>query len=195
VELTVENPCVMGELPVFRWKGEARAEYYNVYLECADKWLEPHPQDPIARVVEPPYILGIDLPAAEYRWKVAAVMEKCPLGKGGALSATASVQLGGKPFRRGDVDDSGVVDISDPINNLTFQFLGAFTPTCKDALDDDDSGVIDISDPIYSLTRQFLGGPPQPAPGPDACGVDPTCDKDDQGNPADLGCEKYDLCN
>lgn len=87
-------------------------------------------------------------------------------------------------FRRGDADASGVVDISDPINNLTYQFLGTFQTTCLDALDDDDSGAIDISDPIYSLTRQFVGGPPQPPPGPERCGEDPTPE-----TPENLGCE------
>ncbi|MBI4586247.1 MAG: PKD domain-containing protein [Planctomycetes bacterium] len=99
-------------------------------------------------------------------------------------------------FRRGDVDGSGTVDISDPINNLFLQFLGTFDPTCKDALDDDDSGAIDIADPIFSLTSQFIGGPPQPAPGPNNCSIDPTRDKDDLGNPGDLGCDSYSgACN
>ena len=48
---------------------------------------------------------------------------------------------------------------------------------------------------LHPLVRwQFLGGVPQPAPGPADCGSDPTADKDDRGNPADLGCAGYPKC-
>ena len=89
-----------------------------------------------------------------------------------------------KIFRRGDTDGSGVIDISDPIFNLTFQFIGGVELLCRDAADVDDSGVVDISDPIYNLTFQFVGGiDPPPAPGRDSCGLDPTGDA--------LACEDY----
>jgi hypothetical protein len=108
------------------------------------------------------------------------------------MSGVGSNTIGGcasssllKFFRRGDVDGSGGVNISDPIDNLAYQFLGTFQPTCMDALDDDDNGVINIGDPIFSLSRQFLGGRIWPAPY-FACGEDPTAD-----NPADLGCESF----
>jgi len=93
-------------------------------------------------------------------------------------------------FRRGDVDASGVIDITDAVDSLAYQFLGTFEPTCLDALDDDDNGSIEITDPIYSLSYQFGGGPPQPAPGPNTCGADPTADS---GAPdgKDLGCRAY----
>ena len=82
-------------------------------------------------------------------------------------------------FKRGDTDASGVVDISDPIFNLTFQFVGGIDELpCEDSADVDDSGVVDISDPIYNLTFQFVGGiAPPPAPGPTDCGSDPTNDE------------------
>jgi hypothetical protein len=98
----------------------------------------------------------------------------------------------GKKLVRGDVDASGAIDISDPINNLGYQFLGLFTPPCFDAADDDDSGTIDISDPIFSLTRQFLGGPIWPAPHPD-CGEDKTTDPGATAG-SDLGCVSYPPC-
>ena len=85
--------------------------------------------------------------------------------------------------RRGDADGNGIVDVTDPINNLTFQFLGTFAPGCLDALDFDDSGAIDVSDPVANLNAQFLGGPPAPAPGSAVCGEDPTPDA--------LSCEVY----
>jgi hypothetical protein len=79
-------------------------------------------------------------------------------------------------FRRGDVDGDGEINISDPINFLTFQFLGGTAPMCRDAADSDDSGVLDLSDAVYNLSWQFLGGLEPPAPGPKACGEDPKAD-------------------
>ena len=81
----------------------------------------------------------------------------------------------GKAFLRGDVDLSGAIDISDPIQSLQAQFAGGAQPPCQDAADTDDSGVIDISDPIYSLMYQFAGGNPPPPPFPEP-GSDPTPD-------------------
>lgn len=89
------------------------------------------------------------------------------------------------PFLRGDADVSGLVDLTDPLSNLNFLFLGDFTPTCMDAADTDDSGVVDVSDPIRNLTFQFLGGVVIPAPNPE-CGTDPT---EDGGE--DLGCDAF----
>ena len=68
------------------------------------------------------------------------------------------------------------------------QFVGGIGELpCEDAADVDDSGVVDISDPIYNLTFQFVGGvDPPPAPGQDACGVDPSDDK--------LTCESFEKC-
>ena len=78
-----------------------------------------------------------------------------------------------------------MVDISDPIFNLTFQFVGGVELLCEEAADVDNSGVVDISDPIYNLTFQFVGGlDPPPAPGPGICGSD----ADDGDN---LTCEAY----
>ena len=89
-------------------------------------------------------------------------------------------------FLRGDVTGDGVVDVTDPISNLGFQFLGSFEPPCFDACDFDDNGFLEIADPIGNLTHQFLGGPPPAAPGKNACGVDPTKDW--------LSCESVGAC-
>ena len=81
-------------------------------------------------------------------------------------------------FRRGDTDASGVVDISDPIFNLTFQFVGGIDELpCRDSADVDDSGVVDISDPISNLTFQFVGGGAMIPPPFGSCGPDPTKDE------------------
>ena len=75
-------------------------------------------------------------------------------------------------FVRGDVDDNGEVNISDPIYSLAYQFAGGPQPSCLAAADDDGSGLIDLSDPIYSLQFQFAGGPPPQSPYPE-CGFIP----------------------
>lgn len=78
------------------------------------------------------------------------------------------------PFVRGDVNGDGVVDISDAIGNLAFQFDGV-PVDCLSALDLDDSGDLTIGDPILALSFLFSLGadPASPFPG---CGLDPTPD-------------------
>ncbi len=88
-------------------------------------------------------------------------------------------------FTRGDCNADGKLDVTDPVVNLGFQFIGTFDPPCRDALDFNDNGVIDITDPIANLTHQFVGGPPPALPGK-VCGVDPTDD--------DLGCGSFAEC-
>lgn len=81
-------------------------------------------------------------------------------------------------FRRGDVNASNEVDISDPIKTLLFLFSGD-TASCLDAADGDDSGAVDLSDAIFLLDTLFRGGEPVPLPGLSLCGPDPTADSID----------------
>ena len=89
------------------------------------------------------------------------------------------------PFLRGDVNASGVVDISDSVSNLLFLFTGGNTPPCMDAADTDNSGALDLNDAVLNLKFQFQGGTDMPPPHPD-CGEDPTLDQ--------LGCENPGAC-
>jgi hypothetical protein len=91
----------------------------------------------------------------------------------------------GSRFVRGDTDANGALEITDPIGNLNYQFLGEFAPPCLDALDFDDNGAIELTDPIGNLTYQFLSGPPPVTPFPD-CGEDTTDDA--------LSCDAYAAC-
>jgi hypothetical protein len=77
-------------------------------------------------------------------------------------------------FRRGDVDASGLVDITDPIFLLQFLFQGGEPPGCHDAADTDDDQHLAITDAIRILSYLFQGGEPPVAPGPEACGPDST---------------------
>jgi sugar lactone lactonase YvrE len=78
-------------------------------------------------------------------------------------------------FRRGDVDLSGGIDISDPIIIIHALFLRTLEIPCEDAADPDDSGALNITDGIFILVFQFLGAAP-PAPPFPGCGIDPTED-------------------
>jgi hypothetical protein len=77
-------------------------------------------------------------------------------------------------FRRGDVNGDGTADITDPIVLLGYLFQGGKALSCPDAADGNDDGLLDISDPITILGYLFQGGEEPPAPGPIACGPDPT---------------------
>jgi K319-like protein len=81
---------------------------------------------------------------------------------------------GGGDFRRGDVDGSGVVELTDVINLIGFLFLGdPKTLGCGDAADVDDTGVVELTDAIVEIGWLFLGDPKNlPAPGALACGPD-----------------------
>jgi hypothetical protein len=92
------------------------------------------------------------------------------------LELTGTVESTGEPrFVRGDANDDGAMDISDPVTILFYLFVGGVPAPCLDAMDANDSGLVDLSDAIFFLRYLFLGGPVIPAPFPSA-GLDPTED-------------------
>lgn len=101
--------------------------------------------------------VGWLLPAACVRWAEVTLAPSAP------------------PFRRGDADGSGALDISDGVFGLNFLFLGGPSPSCLDAFDTDDSGELSINDGIGIFNFLFLGGA-APAEPFAACGADPTDD-------------------
>ncbi|RKX29264.1 MAG: hypothetical protein DRP47_02190 [Candidatus Zixiibacteriota bacterium] len=64
---------------------------------------------------------------------------------------------------RGDVDNSGGIDVADLTYLVARLFLGGPQPPCVDEGDVDGSGGIDVADLTYLVARLFLGGPPPPA--------------------------------
>jgi hypothetical protein len=58
-------------------------------------------------------------------------------------------------FVRGDSNDDGAVDISDPITTLGFLFGEDIALSCLDAADSNDDGSVNISDPIDTLGYLF----------------------------------------
>ncbi len=96
-----------------------------------------------------------------------------------------------QPFKRGDVDGNGKLELTDVIKFLNFQFVGSVREIeCPDAADADDSGVLDLTDAIRSLNYQFAGTASEPEqPGPFRCGPDMN---EDRLQPCDYPAEK---CN
>jgi hypothetical protein len=83
-------------------------------------------------------------------------------------------------FRRGDVDQDGRLNITDPIFLLDHLFKGGTIPECLDAADADDNGKLEINDAIGLLNNLFQSGM-SPVYSLSVCAVDTTDD--------DLGCE------
>ncbi|MGE4620211.1 MAG: DUF1800 family protein, partial [Planctomycetota bacterium] len=92
------------------------------------------------------------------------------------LAASTFAAAADAPFRRGDVNDDGSVDIADPIVVLGYLFLGQQNVDCMDAADANDDGSIDVGDPVFLLDYIFSGGAAPSDPGPSECGLDPTLD-------------------
>ncbi len=78
-------------------------------------------------------------------------------------------------FKRGDVNQDGVLDLSDPVSLLLYLFSSG-SITCEKAADMNDSGALDIADAVYGLQYLFAGGTEPPAPFL-GCGTDPTEDE------------------
>ncbi len=98
-------------------------------------------------------------------------------------SVTTSIRLGqssGPPpeprFYRGDTDGNARVEITDPVQTLTWLFRASAPLACEDAADANDDGKIDLTDPVSTLNWLFReGGEPAP-PGALRCGEDPGAD-------------------
>ncbi len=80
------------------------------------------------------------------------------------------------PFRRGDVNNDGWLNIADIIESLqsTFNPHG-IEIDCSDRYDANDDGIVNILDPVIMLESLFLSSGPLPTPSLE-CGSDPTDD-------------------
>ena len=96
-------------------------------------------------------------------------------------------------FQRGDVDQNGLLELTDAVAILARLFLGADAPACVESADTNNDGILDLTDGVVILTYLFAGGTPPAAPGPppEGCGVDP----DEEGTARDLGCAAYQPCD
>ncbi|MCA8960174.1 MAG: hypothetical protein KDC38_06655 [Planctomycetes bacterium] len=87
------------------------------------------------------------------------------------------------PFRRGDLDSNGAIDLADVLRVLGFLFIGE-SLSCIDAADVDDDTTLTLADPLSLLNFLFASGPP-PAEPFVMCGLD---------TGAVLGCTGYTGC-
>jgi hypothetical protein len=78
-------------------------------------------------------------------------------------------------FARGDINNSGVVDLNDGVDILGYLFIGGVVNQlpCYDAADINDNGLVELSDYVYMAHWFFGSGPQPPAPYPTP-GTDPT---------------------
>jgi len=95
-------------------------------------------------------------------------------------------------FHRGDVDETGEMDISDPIRIFNALFLGRGELTCLEAADLNNDAEIDLTDGVVGINFLFLGGFPPTSPGPPGSPCGP--DTDLAGTRGDLGCKSYSPC-
>ena len=74
------------------------------------------------------------------------------------LLAASSVRAGEPvPFRRGDGNGDGVMNLADSLQTLLFLFEGR-TSSCEKALESNDDGRVDIGDASHGLFQLFSGG-------------------------------------
>lgn len=91
------------------------------------------------------------------------------------------------PFSRGDVNNDGVVNITDPMTIINYLNLGIIKSVdCIDAADANDDGSLNISDAQHLLNYLYLGGPPPKDPF-NSCAADPT--------PDPLTCNAFPSCS
>lgn len=88
------------------------------------------------------------------------------------------------PYRRGDANADGRIDISDPISILAYVFVGGQL-NCLRAADADGTATLNPADAVGLLYHLFQGGRPPVPPYPD-CGIDPSA--------LGLGCLSYPAC-
>ncbi|MGA1535200.1 MAG: hypothetical protein ACO4B4_11945 [Planctomycetota bacterium] len=101
--------------------------------------------------------------------------DACDIAGGTSADGDASGipdECEGTPFIRGDINQTGGVDISDAVNGLGILFSGGAPSSCPKSLDVNADGATNIADPISLLTYLFAGGPPPAAPFP-LCGLEP----------------------
>jgi uncharacterized repeat protein (TIGR01451 family) len=80
------------------------------------------------------------------------------------------------PFRRGDANGDGRAYLDDVAWILNDLLRGGPSSTCDDAADADDDGALGPADAVALVGWVLLGAAGPPAPGPAACGMDPTSD-------------------
>jgi hypothetical protein len=127
-----------------------------------------------------------DAPCAEGTLQLIQYMTENPDHPELYFSCADVVLIVEEPFRRGDANDDGRVNISDPLTVFDRLFVSGGGFPCDDAADANDDGKVDIADGILTLNVLFSGEGSLSAPGPDSCGEDATAEVQ--------GCSAYVSC-
>jgi hypothetical protein len=195
---TICDPCVAAptrlavifgndRMPTtFSWVRVSDATYYEVTIEPEEPRADLPPETNFSSYGSLEYEGDLPARAGSFRWSVLAIGTQRARGCEGSRSRWMHVVMG-KGFRRGDVDGSGKLDLTDPILLLEHLFMGRDPPPCQDAADADESGKLDLTDAIYSLEFQFMGGKAPRFPGPYRCAWSSDVEYS-------LGCESYTKC-
>ncbi len=138
--------------------------------------------------------LDIDLEPGAYTVVVSS--EDAGAAGAFAVAVTAREVVKNSPgiFSRGDVDSSGLIDLTDAVQILNYLFQGGARPGCMEAADVNNDTEVNLTDSVFLLTYLFLGGEPPTTPGPPGFGGGCGSDPDAVDSPGDLGCESYSGC-
>ncbi len=152
---------------VLSWKRADGAARYELYFGTTET------PPLVAELFDTVYFAGQLAPETTYYWYVVSVNEYGAT-KSDLWSFTTGTGEGPPRFIRGDVNQSGVIDLSDAVFTLLYLFSD-HDIDCADAADVTDDGAINIADPVALLSYLFAGGsiPPDPF---NRCGEDPTDD-------------------
>lgn len=92
-----------------------------------------------------------------------------------AGTITIAPAVDGTKVKRGDVDASGDLNLTDAVVLLGFLFLGnPTTLACENQADVNDSEDLNLTDAVVLLGYLFLGNPVSLAAPGETCGLDPT---------------------
>jgi hypothetical protein len=122
---------------------------------------------PFPTVIEPPPPGAV--PGAQNRLVLATGGNAVPY----VPDIPARIVAGyGQCFRRGDCNDDGSRQVSDPIFLLAYLFQNGPRPDCKAACDTNDDGDLNLADATHLLEVIFIPGTPPPPPPFPGCGRD-----------------------
>ena len=138
--------------------------------------------------------LDIDLEPGAYTVVVSS--EDAGAAGAFAVAVTAREVVKNSPgiFSRGDVDSSGLIDLTDAVQILNYLFQGGARPGCMETADVNNDTEVNLTDSVFLLTYLFLGGEPPTTPGPPGFGGGCGSDPDAVDSPGNLGCEIYSGC-
>ena len=169
-----EGPFVSGTFKPTNYEQDEEEDDLDVFPDEIDEGPPPHPEPSSATALS---VFAGTHPNGDWRLFVVDddVFDAGSIASGWSLTIWTVTQSA--PFRRGDANANGVVNLSNAVLSLNHLFLSGEAPACADAADTDDNGSASLTDAIYTLNYLFRGGPTPEAPGPDSCGTDPTEDE------------------